>query len=190
MDMVRCPRCAKQIPSFSRFCGRCGCAVSRTGGFGMQATPLPPMADDRTEPAASPGTRPSRPPPKPASGMGTFIFILIAIVTALMVMSSRRTARPRSAPPPVRFYQPSPRERLNYAPWQFQIERRGSGRIAASIDIPPAPSRRQTKRPQLTISDEVIDRIIRKASQYLDRIEADRGAIHKSAVAHDDGMVP
>jgi hypothetical protein len=123
--------------------------------------------------------------------MGTFIFILIAIVTALMVMSSRRSARPRSAPPPVRFYQPAPRERLNYAPWQFQIERRGSGRIAATIDIPPAPSRQQIKRPKVTISaDEVIDRIIRKASEYLDRIEADRGAIHKSAVAHEDRMVP
>jgi len=27
MDMIRCPRCAREIPDTSRFCRRCGCAI-------------------------------------------------------------------------------------------------------------------------------------------------------------------
>ena len=193
MDMVRCPRCAKQIPSMSRFCGRCGCAVSRTGGFGMQAPPPVPTGHDRAEPASSSGNRSMPlPPAKQGSGMGTFIFVLIAIVTALMVMSSRRSVRPRTAPPPARFYQPSPRERLNAVPWHFQIERQGASRVAASIDVYSSSSgTAENKRRQVSVSaDQVIDRIIRKASEYLDRIEADRGAIHKSVVVEEGGTQP
>ena len=196
MDMVRCPRCAKQIPSFSRFCGRCGCAVSRTAGFGMQVPPPVPTqtTGERQQPASSTRNRPlpPRPPAKQGSGIG--FFILIAIVTALIAMSSRRAARPRSAPPPppVRFYQPAPRERLNAVPWHFQFDQGGSARVAASVDVYPRSSRQaEIKKRRVTVStDEVIDRIIRKASQYLERIEADRGAIHKSVAANDRGMQP
>jgi len=43
MDMIRCPRCAREIPDFSRFCRRCGCAIVWRGQAGGAAVTIPPI---------------------------------------------------------------------------------------------------------------------------------------------------
>ena len=41
MEMIRCPRCAREIPDFSHFCRRCGCAIVWRGQFGGAAAGVP-----------------------------------------------------------------------------------------------------------------------------------------------------
>jgi hypothetical protein len=44
MDMIRCPRCAKEIPDVSRFCRRCGSAVAWRAAMPPVIAPPPPLA--------------------------------------------------------------------------------------------------------------------------------------------------
>jgi len=57
---------------------------------------------------------------------------------------------------------------------------------------PPAAPKQNGSRDSRTrsASDEVVDRIIRRASEYLSRIEAVRGAVHKSGRAPGGGSLP
>ena len=203
MDLVRCPRCAKQIPTMARFCGRCGCAVGRVGavgGFGVQAPPPVPSGRGSVKGYIDVDRRRRgmvQPPPPPAkSGSGIGIFILIAIVAALIAMSSRHSSRPRSAPAPIRHYQRAPvKERLNSAPWNLKIEKSASGRVSSSLEyrrspVPGSSPAKGSSANAKASKDEVIDRVIRKASEYLDRIEADRGAVHKGRASVDCAMLP
>jgi hypothetical protein len=157
------------------------------------------------------------PPPPAKSGGGIGVFILIAIIAALIAMSSSRARRPRMAPPPQRYYQKLPAgERLNSIPWPVERERRAQGdaqwpylrwpevdlkpraptvgeRLWSSLHHnPPAAAKQNRSRESRSksASDDVVDRIIRRASEYLARIEADRGAVHKSGQAPDAGSLP
>ena len=217
MDMTRCPRCAKQIPVESRFCRRCGCCVVRSGGvagFGVSVprpaivtsgvkagTPSVPAAKGTGElPLFKSGSRmPSRGPCKTQScggGGGIGLFVLIAIVAALIAMNSARRAnrrRPAPLPPPrpVERYLDKARStssRLSpadLAPWTKQEREAGKNQSSSKVfhlHWERVESGAQSTRMRLDAAevDRRIDAVVRRAKEWLEQIEADRGAVHKS----------
>jgi hypothetical protein len=115
MDIVRCPRCAKEVPDASRFCRRCGCSLAfRSATFTApvvppEIPPLPPLPhlyDNRRGGGVAaatvtrrPATRRTPPQAKNASGGGGGVVVLLGIGAAFMLAQS--SVRPKGwCPPP------------------------------------------------------------------------------------------
>lgn len=100
MDLMRCPRCATLIPVESRFCRRCGCAVT-TGRVHYQAPPVvPPPTPVRVHTQTPP--RPA-PPPKTSSGCGGWVvFVMILIIVGMARNWSQKRHTPIQKPVPMR----------------------------------------------------------------------------------------
>lgn len=110
MDILRCPRCAKEIPDTSRFCRRCGSALAwRVGRIVLPPPPLlvPPPAlprsYDRT--GAAVATAPARPPTrrsaaasKKSSGGGGWVILVPIFAGILYFNTSRLSARRNTMP--------------------------------------------------------------------------------------------
>jgi hypothetical protein len=124
-------------------------------------------------------------------------FVIIAIIAAILAARSAHRSRPAPLPPKIRIERTPPTigppsERL---PWgsnlRLQLQNSTGGPARWSVELqsarPGVPTRlrvgsagqAQIQLPKLP--DEVVERVIRNANEYLQRVEADRGAIHKSA---------
>jgi hypothetical protein len=107
MDMIRCPRCAREIPDFSRFCRRCGCAIVWRGQIGAATVPPLPATINRTITLGSPRqtsgvTSPPAIPVKPsvrtAGSGGAGIFAILAAAGLVCFVNYHAVMRPMSAP--------------------------------------------------------------------------------------------
>lgn len=112
MDLIRCPRCAKEIPDASRFCRRCGCALSwRTPH--LTATILPPLPPPpmpfpraaQTKPASaaveqSPARRTvTRRTPAKCGGGGGGLIAVLGIGATMAFLNAQRAAHRYPATP-------------------------------------------------------------------------------------------
>jgi hypothetical protein len=110
MDMIRCPRCAREIPDFSRFCRRCVCAIVWRGQVGAAVTiPTIPAQSDRptmlgsarqvktAKPASPPPTR-VKPSVRTAGSGGAGIFAIFAAAGLVCFVNYHAVMRPMSAP--------------------------------------------------------------------------------------------
>jgi len=104
MELIRCPRCAKELPSSSQFCRRCGYTIA----WNVATVPPPAVAPPpiRTAISARPATplpRPARKtaPPTPTNPRKGGVFALVAIFAALFGFF-RVANRQISAPTPIR----------------------------------------------------------------------------------------
>jgi len=108
MDMIRCPRCAREIPDFSRFCRRCGCAIVWRGQGGGAAVTIPPIPAQSNRPTTLGSARQvktAKPPPnrvKPSvrtSGSGgAGIFAIFAAAGLVCFVNYHAVMRPVSRP--------------------------------------------------------------------------------------------
>jgi hypothetical protein len=119
MEMIRCPRCAREIPDFSRFCRRCGCAIVWRGQIGAAAAaaavavpPIPTQVNRAITLGSSLQAKPVKPPParvKPSvrsSGSGgAGIFAIFAAAGLVCFVNYHAVMRPVSTPPRVRYQQ-------------------------------------------------------------------------------------
>jgi hypothetical protein len=94
MELIRCPRCAREIPEASRFCRRCGCAIAwRIGPPNVDvAPPAPPRRPPTVEKPLA-----KRVPVrvcKTSSGGGSGIFTLLAVAVFIFFARYHATTRP------------------------------------------------------------------------------------------------
>ncbi|HEY7118640.1 MAG TPA: zinc-ribbon domain-containing protein, partial [Tepidisphaeraceae bacterium] len=155
MDLIRCPRCAKEIPDVSRFCRRCGCSIA----WGMAGVVPPPVipglpgrgAFSSDRPAATPSNRcgPRRTKSWPqcttrksgGGGSGAVLTMLgIAAVTFFMHLQ-RTTTHPVLTPPAfpnsVRYHPPRPLESPMTYPMPMRSD--SSDLVFPTIPMPQAP---------------------------------------------------
>lgn len=140
LDLIRCPRCAKQIPTVSRFCRRCGCATLMS----IPLPPPPPIPARVVPPVPShlvrtPARRTARPTPARQSGGAVpWALVVFALFMGMNLLRSSRSvhtspAQPVPAvrwnvtapPPPVRVApEPTPRQRpkppAHVGPYSFE----------------------------------------------------------------------
>ena len=132
MEMIRCPRCAREIPDFSRFCRRCGCAIVWRGQFGAPAIPaVPPVALQPSRPTTLGSSRQVKAVKSPAARVkpsvrsgsgGAGIFAIFAAAGLVCFINYHAVMRPVSAPTRVRYQQVPPMpemttEREDIAPY-------------------------------------------------------------------------
>jgi len=99
MDMIRCPRCAREIPDTSRFCRRCGCAIV------WRAELLPPMPPN---PQVAPKPTTLKPPATPrtitckgsTTGGGGGLFALLALGGMICFVNYHAVVKPMERPVP------------------------------------------------------------------------------------------
>jgi hypothetical protein len=116
MEMIRCPRCAREIPDFSRFCRRCGCAIVWRAQIAPASIvpPLPHVQAHRVVTLSPP--RQAKPAKKPAvrssGGGGAGVFAIFAAAGLVCFVNYHAVMRPvMRTPPPrmgtVRYQSPS-----------------------------------------------------------------------------------
>ena len=104
MELIRCPRCAKEVPANSQFCRRCGYTIA----WNIATAPSPqvaPKAKPLAKPvAAIPPRAAHRPtPPTPSKPRKGGIFGVLAILGAIIFFSNI-TRRSNFVPPPSPHY--------------------------------------------------------------------------------------
>ena len=157
MEMIRCPRCAKEVPDVSRFCRRCGSALAwRTT---LSPSVLIPSFSQRDNPART--LIPPRPARKAQAAMtttttrktcagdGSGAFALLAAVGMLFFLKSfalRTVSLPPSPPSSVRYQFPalpalpsSSRPPRVSPPVSYPIPLRSNTPGAVSPPLPPGP---------------------------------------------------
>jgi hypothetical protein len=135
MEMIRCPRCAREIPDFSHFCRRCGCAIVWRGQFSGAAAGVPPVVEQPYRPTtlgsgrqvkavkASPPAR-VKPSVRSSGSGGAGIFAILAAAGLVCFVNYHAVMRPVSTPARVRYQQipampemPAEREDITAAPY-------------------------------------------------------------------------
>jgi hypothetical protein len=139
MELVRCPRCAKEIPDVSRFCRRCGCALSRYGAAAMTMGVMggPAVAGPaavtlgNTRAATRSSTAAAAPTKAQRRASGGGAFLLLAVMGVGVAFRMTVTPHALTSPtPPVLEYRAWPIEGSSgrYANW-------GGRRHAAPRDV-------------------------------------------------------
>lgn len=106
MEMIRCPRCAREIPDFSRFCRRCGCAIVWRGQIGAATIPA---FSNQSFGAAAPtttlkkpretcATRAKAPTVRSSGGGGAGVFAIFAAAGLVCFVNYHAVLRPVPAP--------------------------------------------------------------------------------------------
>jgi hypothetical protein len=105
MDIIRCPRCAKEIPDVSRFCRRCGCALAWRSMAMPAVIPPVPGSGGRTRTLTQ--AKPARPEPK-AGGVGAGTLIIFTVVAAGFLVRHHAVVRPIALPsePDIQYMSP------------------------------------------------------------------------------------
>lgn len=167
MEMIRCPRCAREIPDFSRFCRRCGCAIVWRGQFGAPAVPpIPPVAVQPGRPTTLGNSRsvkavksptPARVKPSVRSGSGgAGIFAIFAAAGLVCFINYHAVMRPVSAPTRVRYQQippmpEMPAEREDIAPYLAPTPAPAYPQVPPQRNASSSWSRRYVPQPPPTV---------------------------------------
>ena len=142
MELVRCPRCAKEIPDVSRFCRRCGCALSRYGSVGVAAAvmtmPIACSAPALSWPTGMSAAAPARTAARKTTGSGRGAFVLLGVMGAGLAFRTMVAPHPIRAPEPVLEYRTSVIEGspVRYSNW-------GGTRVVLPPNPPAPPPARQ-----------------------------------------------
>jgi hypothetical protein len=137
MELMRCPRCEKEIPDVSRFCRRCGCALSRYGSVGAAAAVVMTMPVARAAPALSwpagmSAASPAHTAAKKTTGSGRGAFVLLGVMGTGLAFRTLVAPQAVSRPEPVLEYRTSVIEATpRYSNW-------GGTRVVLPPN-PPAP---------------------------------------------------
>ncbi|MDB5323795.1 MAG: hypothetical protein JWN40_5426 [Phycisphaerales bacterium] len=99
MEMIRCPRCAREIPDFSRFCRRCGCAIVwRAQILPGMIPPLPPVQANRSttlhNPRQTKAAKPAKPVVRSSGGGGAGVFAIFAAAGLVCFVNYHAVMRP------------------------------------------------------------------------------------------------
>jgi hypothetical protein len=153
MEMIRCPRCAKEIPDVSRFCRRCGSAIAWRPAvppavipalpqWGNQARTLTPPRPARRAPAAVTSGQ------KTGGGSGAGAFAILAAVGMVCFVNHqvRRAVLLPPTPNTVRYQSPAlpalpapPRPPRVSPPVSYPIPLRSNTPGAVRPPVPPSP---------------------------------------------------
>jgi hypothetical protein len=156
MEMIRCPRCAKEIPDVSRFCRRCGSAVAWRAAMPGVVVPPPRERVNRattlmtvTTPRATRKESIITAGRKPNSGSGAGAFAILAAVgmVCFVNLQVRRgislpaTAVPTPMPHTVRYPLPAPPRAPRISPpVSYPIPLRSTAPTGAvRPPLPPSP---------------------------------------------------
>jgi hypothetical protein len=104
MEMIRCPRCAREIPDSSRFCRRCGCAIVwRTQRVPAAAVAFPPAVQPsrpatlNTPRQATPASNP-KPTVRSSGSGGAGVFAIFAAAGLVCFVNYHAVMRPMRPP--------------------------------------------------------------------------------------------
>jgi len=117
MELIRCPRCAKEVPATSQFCRRCGYTIA----WNIATAPSPKIAPIQrpvAKPvAAIPPRAAHRPaPPTPSKPRKSGIFGIFAILGAIICFSNLSLRSKPYAPPAPSYKFPSYTPSFNTTP--------------------------------------------------------------------------
>ena len=98
MELIRCPRCAREIPEASRFCRRCGCAIAWRIGPPPDVAPLPTPPRRSTTVEKPVARRVPVTACRTSSGGGSGIFTLFAVAVFIFFARHHATMRPMIVP--------------------------------------------------------------------------------------------
>jgi hypothetical protein len=172
-----------------------GVAVPKPGfvSVGERSVAQGPVKVGQAAKGELPLSRPTRNAAKPecCGGSGIGLFVLIAIIAALIAMNSARRANRRMSPPPA----PRPVERY------WEKARSTSSRLVPASEVERARIRNEVlskvfEQRWVRVEGKTskaywelemrVDPVIARAKAWLERVEADRGAVDKSR----DGAAP
>jgi len=150
MEMIRCPRCAREIPDFSRFCRRCGCAIVWRGQIGAAAIPPIPAQVNRgavtlgsgrqAKPVTKPPPNRVKPSVRSSGSGGAGIFAIFAAAGLVCFVNYHAVMRPVSTPA-VRYQLPAMPE-IGVAEGE---------EVSAPYLAPPPPRRYVSQPPPRTL---------------------------------------
>ena len=171
MELIRCPRCAREIPDSSRFCRRCGCAIVWRNQTTALVAPVPaagfptePMRQSR--PTTTAAGRPKTPPTRRSGGGGgAGVFAIFAAAGLFFFVNYHVAMRPAMAPRPAPVVTP-------FSPPGVQW--RSSAQWRTVPPAPPAPpgTTMWLDEPE-SASWDAYDRV-RHASQHVDPAQPNR----------------
>ena len=142
MDMIRCPRCAREIPDTSRFCRRCGCAIVWRAELMPPMPPIPQVAPKPT--TLKPPTTPRTTKPKACTtGGGGGLFALLALGGMVCFVNYHAVMRPVVRPTPRVNVQPAiprfPTDPPGHFNYTATPARGAPGRSPWLVPPPPMP---------------------------------------------------
>lgn len=153
MELIRCPRCAKEVPATSQFCRRCGYTIA----WNIATAPSPKIAPSQrpfAKPVAAvpPPRAAHRPaPPTPSKPRKSGIFGIFAILGAIICFSNLSLRSKPYSPPRLNTYPsytPSFNTTPTYSPPTYYTPRSNSTTIMPPyaphpivVPEPPQPPR-------------------------------------------------
>jgi hypothetical protein len=150
MDMIRCPRCAREIPDTSRFCRRCGCAIVWRAELMPPMPPIPQVAPKPTT-LKAPVTPRTAKPKACSTGGGGGLFALLALGGMVCFVNYHAVVKPMERPAPRVNFQPIPRfptdpAHYNYTPTPVRTSPSRSPWLVPPPPMPQPPSVRINPR--------------------------------------------
>lgn len=150
MELIRCPRCAKEVPAISQFCRRCGYTIA----WNIATAPSPKVAPSQ-RPVARPiavvppraAHRPA--PPTPSKPRKSGVLGLLAILGAIFFFSNLSLRSKPYSPPKLNsypYYSPSFKTTPTYSPPPYYVPKGNSMNVIPQyvprpmvIPEPPRP---------------------------------------------------